>query len=396
MPPVRATATAWLVGVGRVKIRTAPRATGWTSLALRTLCRLWTVWAILLAVAPAAYAADKARMAVTLAQQASKSFETGDFARASEFYLAAWRTDPKPDFLFGAARSAQLGALNDKAVELFQQFLATEGADPERQKRAKEYLGELERAKVQSRVAEAERVQRDDPKVAAGLYLDAFKLAPSHFDLLFKAAVAEQSGRDNAAAERLLREYLDKAPTDAPDRNQAQARLDSMTRKAKEDAEPKVEPKPEPKPEPKVVQPEPVKLGNGALPIKNDAPIGGNLVKPAETSKPRWVGWALVGGGTALAIAGLAVYAATTPDISTFNQAKSELDATGKITKLSYQEMQDLKSSIYTRAGVGWALTGVGVAAAGVGTWWLLTAPPKTVSVVPGPGLTGVGVAVRF
>ena len=108
--------------------------------------RALTILIVLLALSPAALAADKARMAVTLAQQASKSFETGDFARASEFYLAAWRTDAKPDFLFGAARSAHLGALNDKAVELYSQFLATEGADPERQKRAKEYLAELERA----------------------------------------------------------------------------------------------------------------------------------------------------------------------------------------------------------------------------------------------------------
>lgn len=367
------------------------------------MCRSLTVLALLLAIPPPAHAADKARMAVTLAQQASKSFETGDFARASEFYLAAWRTDPKPDFLFGAARSAHLGALNDKAVELYGQFLATEGADPERQKRAKEYLAELERAKVQSRVAEAERTLRDDPKVAAGLYLDAFKLAPTQFELLFKAAVAEQSAHDAASAERLLRQYLAQAPAGAPDRNQAQARLESITRKAKEDAEPKPEPIPTPKPEPKVVvQPDPLPapktVAGGLMPAVETSTSGRmNAVdKPAEAEKPRWPGWAMVGGGTALAVIGLATYAATTPDISTYNKAKQETDTTGKITGLSYGEMQSLQSSINTRVGVGWALTGVGVAAAGVGTWWLLTTPPKSVAVVPGPGLTGVGIAVRF
>ena len=328
-------------------------------------------------------------MAVTLAKQATKSFETGDFARASEFYLAAWRTDPKPDFLFGAARSAHLGALNDKAVELYQQFLTTEGADPERQKRAKEYLAELERAKVQSRVAEAERTQRDDPKVAAGLYLDAFKLAPNELVLLFKAAVAEQSAHDLAAAERLLRDYLAKAPADAPDRNQAQARLDSITRKAKEDADPKPEPKPEPKiaaiPRPPVPpRPDPM-IGSGA----ND------IAKPAELTKPRWPGWAMVGGGTVLAIAGLALYAATTPDISAYNKGIQK-DASGQITGLSSQEAQAQASSINARVGVAGAMTGVGAAAAGVGAWWLLTSPPKAVAIVPGPSWTGAGVAVRF
>ena len=376
-----------------MKNRTTLQATGRPSPLLRLLCCVCAAWFALTTVAPTAQAADKARMAVTLAQQASKSFETGDFSRASEFYLAAWRTDPKPDFLFGAARSAHLGALNDKAVELYQQFLATEGADPERQKRAKEYLSELERAKVQSRVAEADRTLRDDPKVAAGLYLDAFKLGPTRFDLLFKAAVAEQAAHDAPAAERLLRQYLAAAPADAPDRNQAQARLDSLTRKAAEDAAPK----PEPKPEPKVETLPPANSGGIAMPLREPG-VGANLnvTKPAELGKPRWPGWALVGGGTALAIAGLAIYAATTPDISTFNKAKQETDAAGKITGLSFQEMQTLQSSINSRVGAGWALAGVGVAAAGVGTWWLLTTPPKSVTVVPGPGLTGIGLAGRF
>ena len=108
-------------------------------MSLRTLARCLTVVTMLLCAAPmvqVAQAADKSRMAVTLAQQASKSFETGDFARASELYLAAWRTDPNPDFLFGAARSAHLGGITDKATELYRQFLGTEGADGERKRRA--------------------------------------------------------------------------------------------------------------------------------------------------------------------------------------------------------------------------------------------------------------------
>ena len=123
---------------------------------LRTLARCLTIVVVICTVAPPvlpAHAADKSTMAVTLARQASKSFETGDFSRASELYLAAWRTDPNPDFLFGAARSAHLGNITDKATELYRQFLATEGADGDRKRRAQEYLNELDRAKIQSRFA---------------------------------------------------------------------------------------------------------------------------------------------------------------------------------------------------------------------------------------------------
>jgi hypothetical protein len=353
-------------------------------------------------VVPNALAVDKARIAVTLAQQASKSFETGDFARASELYLAAWKTDSKPDFLFGAARSAHLGGLADKAVELYGQYLATEGADPERQKRAREYLAELERAKVQSRVAEAERTLRDDPKVAAGLYLDAFKLAPTQFDLLFKAAVAEQSAHDLPASERLLQEYLAKAPANAPDRNQAQARLESMTRKAKENAEPAGE-KPQPvahTEEPrKETVPAPSGVGSTARlvePSGADALGTLNATKKPE-GKSRAVGWALVGSGTAVALGGLILYAITTPDISKYNAAMAQKDpVTGQVIGLSAQEAAAQHSSINARVGAGLALTGVGAIAAGVGAWWLLTSPPKAVTLLPGPGLTGASLAVRF
>ena len=355
---------------------------------------------VLAAQATAAAAADKARMAVTLAQQASKSFESGDFSRASEFYLAAWRTDPKPDFLFGAARSAHLAALNDKAVELYGQFMATEGADPERQKRAKEYLAELELAKVQSRVAEAERVQRDDPKVAAGLYMDAYKLAPTRLELLFKAAVAEAAAHDAAAAERLLREYLQKAPANAPDRNQAQARLESLTRKAQDAQEPRAEthpePRPESRPEPRQeVVPAPA-TASGTPGTGPTAAQPGQVAEPAATGKPRWAGWALVGGGSAVALAGIVLYAMTTPDISAYNAAMANKDAEGKTIGLSAQEAQSRSASINARVAAGWAMTGIGAAAAGVGAWWLLTTPDKAVTWIPGPGFSGAGVAIRF
>lgn len=378
-------------------------------MSLRTLARCLTVVTMLLCAAPmvqVAQAADKSRMAVTLAQQASKSFETGDFARASELYLAAWRTDPNPDFLFGAARSAHLGGITDKATELYRQFLGTEGADGERKRRAQEYLNELDRAKVQSRVAEAERVAREDPKLAAGLYLDAFKMSPKQFELLFKAAVAEQQAQDTTSAEQHLQEYLAAAPNDAPDRNQAQARLDSILRKSN--------PAPEkPDPTPVVRQDDPPPAPKPPLVV----------AQPAEPGRPRWPGWAMVGGGGAVMIAGLAIYGATAGDASTLKAALTP-NEDGQVTAISQEEAARQASSINARVGAGWALAGVGAAAVGVGVWWLLTTPeegktaastrsasgnvhPESTtdrvvppamawSVGPGPGAAGVSMALRF
>ena len=68
----------------------------------------------------------------------------------------------------------------------------------------------------------------------------------------------------------------------------------------------------------------------------------------------------------------------------------------GLVVGLSQQEAAAKSSSINARVGAGWALTGIGAVAAGVGAWWLLTSPPKAVTLLPGPGLTGASLAVRF
>ena len=217
--------------------------------------------------------------------------------------------------------------------------------------------------------------------------------------------MAEQSAHDLTAAERLLREYLAKAPTTAPDRNQAEARLESMTRKAQENVAP--QPKPEAKPQPEVKPlpthteppPPPPDVAGGAALVKpagTDALGKLNATKPVERSDPRVMGWALVGGGAALAVGGLILYAATTSDISKYNAANGQKDDTGKIVGQSLAEAQSLRSSINARVGASVALAGVGVVATGVGTWWLLTTPQKTVTWVPGPALAGAGLALRF
>ena len=91
-----------------------------------------------------ALAIDKERAAGVLAQEAAKRFESGDMTRAGELYLAAYAVSPNPLFVYGAARASQSSGQNQKAGDLFRQFLSLPSDDPERTKRARDYLAGLD------------------------------------------------------------------------------------------------------------------------------------------------------------------------------------------------------------------------------------------------------------
>ena len=117
-----------IVGEMRSHSRSSARTAGrWLGLLLVLLCA---------AVSLPALAVDKSKVAEAMAVQAGKAFETGDYARAADLYLNAWRTDANSAFLYGAARSQHLAGRTDQAKDSYQQFLTAANADPERQKRA--------------------------------------------------------------------------------------------------------------------------------------------------------------------------------------------------------------------------------------------------------------------
>ena len=70
----------------------------------------------LLVFALPAQAIDSARTAVTLVQQAAKSYEAGDFVKAADLYQKAWRLDPSPAYLWALARSEHLAGMNEGAI----------------------------------------------------------------------------------------------------------------------------------------------------------------------------------------------------------------------------------------------------------------------------------------
>ncbi len=372
-----------IVGEMGSHYRPSARLAGrWLGLLLVLLCA---------SVSLPALAVDKAKVAEAMAGKAGKAFETGDYARAADLYLNAWRTDANSAFLYGAARSQHLAGRTEQAKDSYQQFLTAANADPERQKRAREYLAEIERSKAVALAADAEKAQRDDPKLAASLYLDAYKLAPTRDDLLFHAAVAEQQAGDLASAQTRFEAYLANAPPGAAERSQAQARLDSIRRKLNPAvvAQPQPEFKPEPKPEPKPdlkaePKPEPkVEWTPAPQPDSVQPPLG---VQTPATEPARWPGWALVGTGGALAVVGLVVYMGAVSDNKVLKNDLAELNAGGLINGVTHEEAVSMASSINTRMGVAAGLAGAGLVAAGVGSWLLVRTPVRAAVVLPQPG----------
>ena len=321
-----------------------------------------------------AHALDAKTSAATMAQQASKAYEGGDYARAADLYLNAWKTDARPAYLWALARAEHLAGKHDKALEHYRLFLLAPGDQASRVPRATEYMDAIVAQRVDQRTSEADNALRSgEPRLAAQLYLDAFKLADSRATgLLFKAAVAEQAAELWPAAAAHYEAFLKAAPADAPDRGQAEVRLDAVRARAG--------------------------LQHPAAAVSlPDGPTA--AVAPAVTlgtaERPGGAGpWVLLAGGGFVAAGGATLLALTWPDRSAL-VADLEQKQGGKISGVTQEEAVGRIDSVNQRLGAGAALAATGLVAAGVGAWWLGRAP-GAVSLVPGPRAAGVGVALRF
>ncbi len=352
-------------------------------------------------------AIDNAKTAVTMVQLAAKAYEAGDFAKAAEQDAKAWHLDPQPAYLWALARAEHLATLLDPATEHYRAFIALADAEPARVVKARQYLleAEVELIKVRSRAAEA-AMQSGKPALAAELYLSALKVVPTQMEFLFKAAVAEQMAEQWQSALEHFEGYLSRAPVDAPDRSQAVARQTWLRQKLGLKAQqatvapvvqPVVVPPVEPAVKPPVQEPKPIQPAV-AVALPNSAPpaiVPPNVAapdqrpvravetvvhKPAE--RPTWPGWTLVGAGAALAVGGAALLIAVQSDANAITTAQQH--AVGElITGVTYADAAARVSSANTRIGVGWALMGTGVVAAGVGTWLLLRGDSARSALLP-------------
>ena len=373
------------------------RGAKWTAM-WRLSIRLSVVAWLALALVSSAHAAegakgfDKVKAASGMAQQASAAYESGDYARSADLYLSAYQSDANVLYLYGAGRAEQLAGRQEAALGHLRTFLdAPDNTDAERKQRAQSLIDQILRGQTDKRVAEGEAAEKaGDLKLAAQLWIEVARTVPSRVDLLYRAAVAYNQAGDLNAARTQLDAYLQKAPNDAPDRPQAAMRREAILRKLQADAAPAAVPAKNPgtvSDKPKTVEP-----ATGASRVTAPALVKGG---PAAVEPPsHTAAWSLLLGGAALGLGGLGVYLATVGDINAYDR-DTKPGANGKVAAISYATAQDRASSIQTRETIAWALGGVGIVGAGVGTY-LLMRSDSAVTWTPGPAPLGTGLAYRF
>jgi tetratricopeptide (TPR) repeat protein len=348
---------------------------------------------------PMAWGAPKLSPAAKIAVEAAKALKVGDFSQAIALYSEAYRSDQRPEYLWFLARAEHQSGQSDQALDHYRAYLASPGTVTEYVPQARVFAEEIEKRRLEARVqqvyvdafargkiqeAQLKAVERTrelarvqeaeaaagagDDKQAAKLYLAAYQAARDRDDgMLYKAAVAEQQAQNWQAAAAHFDEYVKRASPTSGNYSEAVTRLETLRRRLSNGITPEA-PKPPPKP-PAVSEP------------------------PADAD-PVQIGWSLVRIGGAVALVGAGSYVWT-------RSQQSDLDAllrpgdTGKIHDISREEAAARVKTINTHVVLSIALGGVGLAAAGVGTYLILRSPSK-VAVLPGPVPAGFALAWRF
>ena len=365
-------------------------------LLLAVLCHL------ALAQPQVALAANKTVAAAKMVVEAEKLMETAEFPKAAELFESAFALDPKPEYLWSQAHAEELEGRTERAVEHYRAFLRSPVAIATQVEAARTYIREydkktsaaqiqkayddafikgrgdmkLEEAKLdaiawsreKSRVQDAEAANRAyDPKTAAKLYLAAYQAGQERMDMfLYKAAVAEDESKQFQAAADHFDQFLKRNPTETAARVDAMSRLATLHRKAG-------------------VSP--------TAPVVKAAPPP-LAVDDAASDDPSVLAGAMVRVGGAIAVVGLGAYIWT-------RSQQSQLDsllkpsANGLIHDISKAEAAARVQSVNAHVIGSLATCGVGLAAAGIGTYLLLR-PAAKVSVGPLPGLAGAEMAWRF
>lgn len=362
------------------------------------LCRVvGLTCALLLAGGPVtsaqAQGADRAKAAAAMAGNAMKAYEKGDYERAAELFLNAWRTHPaNSGLLYNAARATHLAGRADQAEALYKQFLEQAQKDPKLEEKAKGYLDELRLKRADAKAAEAEQaVKAGDHAGAARLYLDAARIAPERHVYRMRAAKARFQAGDLDEAEQGLKAWLAQAPADAPERGEAQTYLDRIAEARKpKPAQAPTQPKTPAGPSAPGTQQGP----GGAQPGPGVTQPGPGVTQPG-TQESQLLAWSTIGGGVAAGGAALGLWLVAAGAQDELNAKLENRNGKGLVTDIGYAEAQTESDRIAgLRSGAAIA-GGVGVVALGVGTWLLLRGKPaERVQILPTP--QGAHLAVRF
>lgn len=149
--------------------------------------------------------------------------------------------------------------------------------------------------------------------------------------------------------------------------------------------------------------------GTGTAAPTETAPTGSSTsipTTPPPSTGPGAGPYVVIGAGGVLTVAGVilgvtgnAKVSSTSDDFNKLNCAKNPLP--GDLATCN-QLSTDGKSAT-SRRNLGWVLTGVGIAAVGGGVVWLLLGGKKSeptkagqITLVPGPGTAGIGLAGAF
>lgn len=333
------------------------------------------VLALVLAVVPAQ--AEERRLApsvLALVGLAEKSYQEGQFDRASELFEQAWRAaTAESTLLYNAARAAQMARQWDRAEQLYGDYLAGEGQDPKFLAKAQRYLVDVRLARVKARANDAEQKAKVAGELqaagryreAAAAYRDAFRLDGTRFDYTLQAGLTLALACDEAAARLYLEQYLQLAPSDAADRPEASVRLQGLAASCRNQ---------------RPTQSDPDGAGPPAI-------VG----KAQPTGSGAMVGVLTAVGGVLLASVGGTLYGMASADDTALQKA---LHPPGGelISEYTPTTAAAAKASIEGRLTAGAVLLGVGgaTAAAGVVIWALAGDNPPvvaTLKVTPG-GLT--------
>lgn len=295
------------------------------------------------------------KAAVAIARKAVAAYEAGEHNRSADLYHEAYKADPTtPGYLYSAARAEQIARQYPKAAATYQRFLALPDTPADMAEKARLYLAECHSAQAEEVARDARDAdERGDHAHAEALFVGAWKIAPARLDLLLAGAIAAQRAGHEERARAHLGTWLDRAPADAPDRPQVEARLRSL---------------------------------GGVVPnarrgatVPSTAPTAG--ARAAATTVSNGPAWVCLGGGTALFATGAALWWSQT-DASAKLEEQVQNKAGGKVVGLSYADYSAEVDRINRRRGLAIGAASLGVVAATVGAWLLLDTPAD-VSVLP-------------
>lgn len=311
---------------------------------------------------PLGHADDTRRKAaLSLLEVAKFYYQSGKFLKAAKGFHEAYAIDPRPEFLFNAARAEHLGMDLDNAATHYRKCLDLKTRNAKLNKRARLYL-----TQVESTLAALAKARKEGAKAAAQKQRE-------------EAAKAAQV-KSGSTEGRL--EGVDKVAA-KPDAAKAAPGAPVKGAVTKHDAGPpsSATPKKPEKPAPK--QP-PTAKPKG--PLDSQPSLGWRAP----------VGWGALGVGAVAAGFGIVTmldYASGQADL---DAKLAKTDGDGKIVGIGAADYRQQQTDLNTQNAT--AVTGfvAGAVLLGGGAYLLLTRPGTDVAIAPWAGSRGMTVRMRF